>query len=1053
MYDSGTVMSNISDGVILAPNFLLPPLRSLLFRVQSCTLAATLNCSNWSMDSPFHTAPTRTNATAVKPMWPTKASTPLSEPRFVFFRTTFETPACGEAFLSVSAKPTPNWPQAFSGRGNASKLLCAYKAFVNGVPLGAGPGRTMANGVQIDTFNISALTVLRPPPALNVLAVEAFYQPLTPRRNDSDDRGGLWAILTDGTAGNSSGAARGVILSTSNLSMWRHFDADTVYNAAAGCTSKMCAGDFAVRYFQPAEMIDMREYPAAHWRTLEETPSEFESVQLQERPAFADGMAVKRALPVMLRSISPSRFIVREVGAVRGGGSGRAGGTPCASDHHYIIDFGRVFQGGIDITFNRGMDGQSVVVRFAEHMFRNGSLESVVYHQPTGPKTKIVNRWVETWTLADGQQVISTHEYTELRYVEIVGAPEPPKMENVRAWQVYYPFSSEPASRVGTVGAGAGAETRAETRAAPRADAGDETGAEAAPSPARTRSDNANQLTHFNSSNELLNSVWELSKYTTITAPLDFNVDSNTRQRDLCNLDAYLQTIYQGAVAPSSSLQPRRRVAEFFFERAGYTNNQTEFQLAVIAAVFHYTVDSADYSLAAARFDSMAERFAMLPFFDAASGLYRGSGARSVLVDHPPSAEIDVDDDVRAACSGSLCTASNAHILRAHLQLAGLADRLGRARDAQRFRSSASALAASMREKLIIISGGGGNLSAACSPPAPACFRDSAGVNSTTLHATMFAIAAGAVDDGGGGGHGHGQGDAPAAADFLPFLRGRFMRRGEDHGLECSGWAALYLAEAFARIARSAAAAAAGPASASASAPAPTSARPSSSLAAASLARARAGNGNASADAAALLGDMLTGTGTNSWYGMLHRDGNNASMTMEAWARDQGSGTYSHAWTAAPAYIIPRLLMGVAPLPGVDAFRSFTVHPLPSPAVPAAAVTIPSPRGRIAVSFVASFPAAGDTGAAAGRLGRLVELHVAVPGNTQAQVCVPAYLVPAGCGLQVDPGPGAVAGVICDRAGTTVGAGGAMLCCPNALAGGEYDLRVHCSQSHESESE
>ncbi len=45
-------------------------------------------------------------------------------------------------------KPTPNW-KADPPRGNASKLLGAYKAWLNGVPLGVGPGRTYAQGVGV----------------------------------------------------------------------------------------------------------------------------------------------------------------------------------------------------------------------------------------------------------------------------------------------------------------------------------------------------------------------------------------------------------------------------------------------------------------------------------------------------------------------------------------------------------------------------------------------------------------------------------------------------------------------------------------------------------------------------------------------------------------------------------------------------------------------------------------------------------------------------------------------------------------------------------------
>lgn len=49
----------------------------------------------------------------------------------------------------------------------------------------------------------------------------------------------------------------------------------------------------------------------------------------------------------------------------------------------------------------------------------------------------------------------------------------------------------------------------------------------------------------FDSSDARLNAVWELCQYTLEAGTLDVNTDSNTRQRDVCTLDAFLQTVYQ----------------------------------------------------------------------------------------------------------------------------------------------------------------------------------------------------------------------------------------------------------------------------------------------------------------------------------------------------------------------------------------------------------------------------------------------------------------------------------------------------------------------------
>ena len=60
------------------------------------------------------------------------------------------------------------------------------------------------------------------------------------------------------------------------------------------------------------------------------------------------------------------------------------------------------------------------------------------------------------------------------------------------------------------------------------------------------------------------------------------NADSNTRQRDVCTLDAYLQTLYQAGTFPTTAFHQRRRVTQFMFEYLGYVNTWTEFLISPI---------------------------------------------------------------------------------------------------------------------------------------------------------------------------------------------------------------------------------------------------------------------------------------------------------------------------------------------------------------------------------------------------------------------------------------------------------------------------------------
>jgi hypothetical protein len=75
-----------------------------------------------------------------RPIWSRNATA-----QFVLLRRPFNTattPPRQRTLLHISAQPIPNRLAGPRHGGSlASKLLCAYKLWVNGVPVGAGPGR------------------------------------------------------------------------------------------------------------------------------------------------------------------------------------------------------------------------------------------------------------------------------------------------------------------------------------------------------------------------------------------------------------------------------------------------------------------------------------------------------------------------------------------------------------------------------------------------------------------------------------------------------------------------------------------------------------------------------------------------------------------------------------------------------------------------------------------------------------------------------------------------------------------------------------------------
>lgn len=92
--------------------------------------------------------------------------------------------------------------------------------------------------------------------------------------------------------------------------------------------------------------------------------------------------------------------------------------------------------------------------------------------------------------------------------------------------------------------------------------------------------------------------------------------------------------------------------------------------------------------------------------------------------------------------------------------------------------------------------------------------------------------------------------------------------------------------------------------------------------------------------------DLMTSSSDRSWLNMI-RVG--STVTTEAWdVKYKGNSGWTHAWSTAPAQIIPRKLMGIEPLePG---FGQVLIEPRPGN-LDHAKVLLPTIRGPIAVAF------------------------------------------------------------------------------------------------------
>ncbi len=116
---------------------------------------------------------------------------------------------------------------------------------------------------------------------------------------------------------------------------------------------------------------------------------------------------------------------------------------------------------------------------------------------------------------------------------------------------------------------------------------------------------------------------------------------------------------------------------------------------------------------------------------------------------------------------------------------------------------------------------------------------------------------------------------------------------------------------------------------------------------------------------------LLTNDSDRSWINML-RVG--STMTTEAWDNKYKSNNgWSHAWSASPAHIIPRKILGIEPL--IPGFGEIRIAPQPGN-LQHASCKLPTIKGPVLANFSQK---PGDT----------FSLNIEIPANTKARVILP----------------------------------------------------------------
>ena len=341
-------------------------------------------------------------------------------------------------------------------------------------------------------------------------------------------------------------------------------------------------------------------------------------------------------------------------------------------DGVYWIDLGKEIVGGLHLDVDSPV-AQQITVYSAEEGNREAG--TVQWQMNTG------NKYREYWTLKEGQQTIENIGMKTFRYVRIENCPVELTTENVKGLAMHQEFSEDESS--------------------------------------------------FTSSNEMLNEIYDVMKYTIKATNQDLMVDSQSRERGAYEGDVLINML------SSYSFEDDYTLSRFSFE---YLNTHRTWP---VEYVFYSVIMSwLDYQYTG-NIDSLQE------YYDVLKGkLYPEQWVEdknlfqvkhtnvnnwdSVLVDWPVS-----EHDGYAFSQSWYNTIMNAVAYGAYVDMAKIAGALGQTEDQQGYQNKADALKRGMIDQLY--------------NPEIGAFRDGLTkdgqpVDHYAQHSTAFALAYGVYD-------------------------------------------------------------------------------------------------------------------------------------------------------------------------------------------------------------------------------------------------------------------------------------------------------------------
>lgn len=336
----------------------------------------------------------------------------------------------------------------------------------------------------------------------------------------------------------------------------------------------------------------------------------------------------------------------------------------------------------------------------------------------------------------------------------------------------------------------------------------------------------------FICSNEKLNAIWALSKYSMkATSFAGLFVDGD-RERKPYEADAYINQL--GWYYCTSDISLPRHTHEYLVTHPTWPTEWIMFSVFTGWLDYQYTGDTTSLSeyyndLKAKTLRALEREDGLISTVEpvvpaAVSRSIYFNGKLKDIVDWP-EAERDGYKMV------PVNTVVNAFHCRSLILMANLAESLGKTDDAAAFRQAAERSLKSLNTKLV--------------DPHSGLYVDGEGSNHSSLHANMFPLAFGLVP-------------AERKARILDFVQKR--------GMACSVYAAQFLMDAL--------------------------------------------FDNGCGPEAVRL---MTAPGDRSWRHMAEDTG--TTISLEAWdTKYKPNQDWNHAWGAAPANLLPRMILGVEPL-------------------------------------------------------------------------------------------------------------------------------------------